>query len=719
MIAAVIPTKRSPALKQLVGSHKTGEIEVLEIPDPQPRRGSVLVRNRASLVSAGTERAMMEFAKKGVLGKARARPDLVRKVLDKVSRDGVVAATRAAFARLDEPFAPGYSCAGVVIDAGDGSSGLAPGDDVACGGAGYASHAEMVSVPHNLCAKVPDGVSHEDAAFVTVGSIAMHGFRLSGATVGDRVAVIGAGLVGQLAIQIAAAAGCRVIALDIAEQKVDLARATGASDGYVIAEGANLADAFAGARAADVVLVCAATKSSDPIHLAAEIARDRARVVAVGDVGLELDRRAFYHKELDLVVSRSYGPGRYDPSYEEGGHDYPIGHVRWTEKRNFESFLELVAAGKVTPGKLITHRYTIDEAKKAYEALSAGDCMGVVLSYPGDATVAPVARVDLRPAKPAKKDTVGLSVVGAGMFARSILLPAIAKARGVRRDGIASMPAMDAEAAGKKYKFAFCTSTIDEILQSENTDAVALPTRHSSHPALVKQVLEAGKAVIVEKPLAIDRAGLALVEETLKEHPNVLSVGFNRRFSPVAAMMRKALGGATPMAMHYTVNAGAVPADHWTRDPKEGGRVLGEAGHFIDLMCFLCGGLPESVVATGDAMDECHATIRFADGSTGSLMYTPRGDSSHTKERLEVFAGGMVVVMEDFRRLSVTRNGKTSAKTMRQEKGHGAEVQAFVDAVRAGGPAPVSFEVIRAVTLATLGIVKSAAGGRAVAIEDA
>jgi len=710
-------------MKQLVASYRTGELAVLEVPTPAPGRGAVLVRNRSSLVSSGTERAMLELARKGLVGKARARPDLFRRFMEKVQRDGLLQATRAALARLNEPFAPGYSCAGTVVESGDTEGAFAPGDRVACGGLGYASHAEYVVVPVNLCAKVPEGVALDAAAFVAVGSIALHAFRLSGAALGELVAVVGAGLVGQLALQIARAAGCRTVAVEADASRAALARELGAEAAYLSSE-EGVAEKILAAFpvGADAVLVCAATSSNEPLSLAAAIARDRARIVAVGDVGLDIPRREFYRKELSVVVSRSYGPGRYDAGYEEHGLDYPPGYVRWTEKRNFEEFLALVAAGKLTPERLVTHRFPIERAQEAYDLVTRGEgrCLGVLLEYPGEPSAPARSRVDLGPRPRGERlDVLRVGFVGAGAFARSILLPAFCRSREVRLTGIASASGLTARDAGARFGFAYCTARVEDILSDAETDAVVIATRHSTHAELAARALEAGKAVFVEKPLAIDRAGLERVEEALRSSRGLLAVGYNRRFAPLARELRTALAGAGPLAMHCTVNAGPLPADHWLRDPAEGGRVVGEIGHFVDLMCFLCGARPVAVFAAGDGREEASATLRFADGSVGSVAYTSRGDASFSKERLEVFAGGAAFVLEDFRRLLAVRGGRTRTSKAAQDKGHAAEVAEFVAAARSGGPAPVPWEELRAVSLATLAVAESASTGAVVRIDGA
>ncbi len=691
---------------------------MVDVPAPSVAEpGGVLVRTTASLVSAGTERMVMELGKKSLVGKARARPDLVQKVLQKLSRDGVVATARTVFAKLDVPNPLGYSSVGVVVDADDAP--FAAGERVACAGAKVANHAEVNAVPRNLCARIPAGVSDEEASFVTIGAIALHGVRTAQTQLGERVAVIGLGLIGMLAMQLLRAQGCKVLGVDPDPKKLQLAKELGCD--AVAAPGAAAVEAMSGlsqGRGADAVVICAATPANDPVELAGELARDRARVVAVGAVGMNLPRRPYYDKELVFLQSRSYGPGRYDPVYEERGVDYPIGHVRWTEQRNLESFLEAIASGAVNVKKLITHRFTIERAEEAYQLISgeSGEpFLGVVLTYEGAG--AGVKTVDVSDhAAPKGSDEVGIAFVGAGAFATGVLVPAFAKASGAKLVSIASGRGVTARHLAQKFRFSKATSDLAEQLSDAQVDAVVLATRHHLHAPQAVAALDDGKHVFVEKPLALDEAGLQSVLASQARSGRLLMVGFNRRFSALARNLQEQFAARTgPLVMNYRVNAGALPADSWIKDPAVGGgRIVGEGCHFIDLMSFVSGALPVRVHAerAGVGDDDVSATLRFSDGSIGTLHYVASGDPAHPKERLEVLGDGSVAVLDDFRALDVSKGGKRRrATSLLQDKGHDAEVKAFIEAVRKGSPPPIAYASLAATTRATFAILESLATG--------
>ncbi|HEX8903703.1 MAG TPA: bi-domain-containing oxidoreductase, partial [Longimicrobiaceae bacterium] len=653
-------------MKQVVQHVRTRRLEVAEVPEPAPRAGGVLVRNVASLISAGTEKMLVDFAGKSLVGKARERPDLVRQVLDKVRKDGIGPTVQTVLSKLDQPLPLGYSCAGVVEEAGRGAPEFAPGDRVACAGMGYASHADVVFVPRNLAVAIPPEVSFEDAAYVTVGAIALQGVRVTEARLGEAVAVIGLGLLGQLAVQILRSAGCRVIGIDLDPAKVALARELGAEAAVLRTDDVQAAvSAFTGGRGADAVVITAATSSSDPVELAGEIARDRAVVTMVGATGMEIPRKPYYEKELQLRLSRSYGPGRYDPEYEEKGHDYPAGYVRWTERRNMEEFLRLIAAGQVTPAKLTTHRFPVDRAEAAYELIGGktGEAFaGVVLTYPERRT--PVRTVRLAERAPVA-GALGVGFVGAGNFARAVLLPAFAKAERVSLVGVSTATGMNARAAGERHGFAYATTDTAALLADPAVHAVVVATRHGSHARFAAQALRAGKAVFLEKPLAIDEEGLAEVLAAQEESGGVLAVGFNRRFSPLAEEVRRAFTPGLPLAIQYRVNAGAIPRASWIHDPEDGGgRIIGEVCHFVDLCQFLADDIPVEVFAhalegpEGGLHDTVTITLRFAKGSIASIAYFATGDKSFAKERVEVFGGGTLAVLDDFREVTISRGGK-------------------------------------------------------------
>ncbi len=705
-------------MKQLLQNLRARAPHLAELPVPTPQSGTVLVRTAASLVSAGTERTLVEFAGKSLLGKARSRPDLLRQVLDKARREGLLNAAQASFGRLNEPMPLGYSSAGVVVELGEGVQGFRVGQRVACAGGGHAVHAEYAVVPQNLLAALPDEVEYESAAFATLGAIALHGFRLSEVQVGERVAVIGLGLLGHLAASIAAAGGCQVLGIDIDAARVELARKLGLQAiPRALAEQAALA--ISGGDGFDAVLVCADTESNDPIELAGEIARDRAKVVAIGAVGLETPRRSYYAKELSLIVSRSYGPGRYDPGYEEAGLDYPIGYVRWTEGRNLQAFVYLLANGAVDVGKLISHRFSIEKAVQAYELIqSKKSFLGVLITYGQPrATLAKSANT-VRYADVAEpiKGKVQLGVLGAGNYARHTFLPALKGMRDVELVGIASASGRPAADLARRFRFRYASSEAEQVISDKSINAVAVLTRHHLHASQTEAALKAGKHVYCEKPLGLKEKELVAIEKLLiKMGAPHLTIGFNRRFAPLSTELMKFLDGRKePLVANYRVNAGALPLNHWLHDPAiGGGRLLGEGCHFIDYLIFLVGAPPIAVSAQAlpdegqYRQDNVQVTLRFANGSLGTLAYLANGDRAVSKERLEIFSGGKVAVLDDFRSLDLTANGRTRGLRASQDKGHRAAWQAFARSLQAGGLPPIPYEQIFSGARATFAAVRS------------
>jgi predicted dehydrogenase len=706
-------------MKQVAHRLRDGRITLVDVPVPAPRAGWILVANRSSLISAGTERSKVELGSKNLVQKARARPDLVRKVVDRARVEGVRPAFSAARERLGTLAPLGYSSAGVIIRLGSGVAGVSPGDRVACAGGGFANHAEVVSVPSNLIAAIPAGVSFESAAYATVGAIALHGVRRAEATVGERIGVVGLGLVGQLALMILAAAGCKTVGIDPDPDAVALARRGGAHvfsrDQVGLEEAVREASDGIGL---DAVLVCAAGRTSDPIELSARLARDRGRLVVVGDVAVEAPRELLYEKELELRLSRSYGPGRYDRDYEERGRDLPPGYVRWTEQRNLQAFLELVATGRVDPSSLTTHRFPVEQAEDAYAAL-AGEgerAFGVLLEY-GYTEQAQEAR-PLRPRSTAGSASIGL--IGAGSFARGILLPALRDA-GAEILAVASEGGLSAADVASRFELARAAGSADEIFADEEIDAVVIATRHSTHAELAAAALRAGKAVFVEKPLALSEAELLEVETAL-EGAAPLMVGFNRRFAPLAVRLRAELAGIEAPVLLARVNAGPLPEDHWLHDPEDGGgRLLGEGCHFVDLLAHLAGAPPLVLQAAGvssglrplECSDGIVATLRFANGAVGTLLYSGGGDARLPKERVEAFGGGLSAVLDDFRRLELYRGGRRELVKQRQDKGHRAEIAHFVQVVR-GDAEAVDVESYISSTRATLALAESLRTGGSV-----
>jgi polar amino acid transport system substrate-binding protein len=708
-------------MKQVIQSYRTGVLKVADVPAPGVEAGSVLVVTSASLVSIGTEKMVMDLAKKSLIGKARDRPDLVKKAIERIGRDGIVATVGAVRSKLDQPIPLGYSSVGTVVAVGDGVTGISTGVRVACAGAKVANHAEVNLVPQNLCALVPDGVIDEVAAFVTVGAIALQGVRIANAALGEVFAVIGLGLIGQIALQLVKAAGGRVLGIDLDPAKVELARKLGADAAVVRSDDVlALAAALTGGRGVDGVLITAATASNDPVQLAGELCRDRGRVVVVGAVGMEIPRRPYYDKELSFFLSRSYGPGRYDPLYEESGIDYPIGYVRWTEQRNMEAFLDQCAAGRLNLQPLITHRFPIERAEEAYSLIAKGaDAMGIVLTYQAHETASRTVEIPQR-SRPIRGD-VRISVVGAGGFASGVLVPALAKVPNVRLDAIVSARGLSCRHLADKFGFERCSTETDAILTDPNTDAIVIATRHNLHARQVVAALEAGKHVFVEKPLALTPEELDAILTAQARAEKVLLVGYNRRFSPLARELAGFLADRrSPLVMNYRVNAGPIPPESWIHDPSiGGGRIVGEVCHFIDLAAFLAGAPPISVHAQGVAPgsgvrsdDNVLITVGFGDGSLCSIAYVASSDTSAGKERLEVMGAGSFALLDDFRLLDLHRGGKRRAiHKFVQDKGHRAEMQEFVEAVRRGRKYPIDLGTMAAVSRATFAAVDSLRDG--------
>ena len=722
-------------MKQILQSFKTGEMWLAEVPAPLCKGSGAVVRTCASFVSAGTERMLAEFAKKNLVGKALQMPDQVKKVLRKMKTEGIFATLEKVQAKLDQPIPLGYSSAGVVVEAGRGCGDLKVGDRVACGGAGFANHAEFDYVPKNLLVKIPDGVSFEDASCATVGSIALQGVRQCDVRLGETVAVIGLGLMGALAVQMLKASGCRVIGFDPNPQRCALAEELGC-DRAVGGDLAGAAMSFSGGQGVDAVLITAATHSDEPVTVAAEICRKKGRVVVTGLVGMNLPRDQYYKKEIDFKLSCSYGPGRYDPVYEEQGVDYPFAYVRWTEQRNMAAFLQLVAEGKVTPSKLVTHRFAFDDALDAYQILlgiKKEPYLGIVLEY--EAAKELTRRVDFASAGGATSggtrscaSVAGVSFLGCGNFAKAVLLPTVKKTSGVTLRGICTASGMNCGETGKKEGFAFATTDQQEVLKDAATDLVVVTTRHDLHAAQVQAVLAAGKCVFTEKPLCINEEQLAALAgeggdgATSKgERLSRVMVGFNRRFSPHAKLLKEYFAKRTlPLVMHYRVNAGSIPRDVWIQDPLTGGgRMVGEGCHFIDFMSFVCGAPVVKVQAmciqTANAAetpeDSLSANLLFADGSVGTLEYVALGDTTLPKEVCEIHGGGSTAVMDNF---CVTRcSGKLGTRKLKgkQQKGFAEEVAATIDAVRQGAPMPISWNEIVNVTRSTFAILKSLKSG--------
>lgn len=707
-------------MKQIQQSYRSGELKLADVPVPRASGGGVLVETCVSLISSGTEKQLMDLAKASLAGKAMARPDLVRRVVRNMKRDGLRSTLDKVFAKLDTPIALGYSLAGRIIEVGRKVPGHAVGDRVACAGAGFANHAEFNVVPKNLIARIPDGVTDEDASFVTLGAIALQGVRIASPTLGERVVVMGLGLIGLLTVQLLKANGCRVLGFDPNASRVALARELGAD--ISVSEG--LAEAvfgFTGGYGADAVVLTAATKSSEPLNVAAEISRLKGRVVVVGLVGMTIDREPFYKRELDLRLSMSYGPGRHDPGYELDGHDYPLSYVRWTEQRNLSAFLELVADGRVTPQKLITHRFPIAEAERAYALMEMSEPhLAILITYPERETGAIIERtLSTRPAVPRRRDKSNVAFIGLGNYAKGVLLPAVRKILGVSLTFVATSTGISAGHSASKYGFAAATTDPATVIADAATDTVFVATRHDTHACLTAAALKAGKHVFCEKPLAVGAEDLNEVRAAAAASTAVLTVGFNRRFAPMLVAAHDALAPRSgPLVMLYRVNAGAIPGDSWIQREEGGGRVVGEVCHFVDALTFLCGAPPVEVAAMAARGhdDAVSVVLRFADGSTGTIVYSSLGEPSVSKESIEVFAAGKVVQLEDYVRLVITERGRRNEHKAAQDKGQTALVAAFMAAAQGRAAAPIPLNELIAVTETTFAIEEALRTGAVVEV---
>lgn len=691
----------------------TGATEVADVPSPGATAGHLLIRTTRSLISSGTERMLVDFGKGNMLDKARQQPDKVRMVLEKARTDGVMPTLAAVRNKLDQPLAMGYCNVGMVVEVGAGVTGFALGDRVASNG----PHAELVRVPVNLAARIPETVSDDAAAFTVIAAIGLQGIRLVQPTLGEVVVVTGLGLIGLLTVQLLRAHGCRVLGIDLDRAKLDAARAFGAETVDLSAgeDPVAAATVFSRGRGVDAVIVTAATKSNEPMHQAALMCRKRGRIVLVGVTGLELSRADFYEKELSFQVSCSYGPGRYDPSYEEKGQDYPVGFVRWTEQRNFEAVLDMLADGRLDVTPLLSHRFALADAEQAYALVGGGQqSLGVLLDYPlASEAAAPSLRrrtvtFQEEHRAPIQGDRAAVAFVGAGNYATSVLIPAF-KATGARLVSVATSSGKSGVHAGRKYGFGETTTDTASLFTNEMVDAIVVTTRHDTHARFVLDALAARKHVFVEKPLCLTVDELeGIAAAYAKADGALLMVGFNRRFAPQVQKIKSLLGGiSVPKSFVMTVNAGAIPAEHWTQDRRAGGgRILGEGCHFIDLLRFLAGA--PIVTHSGTALlaqtgDTVTMQLGFADGSIGTIHYFANGSKSFPKERLEVFAQGRVLQLDNFRKLrGFGWPGFGTMNLWQQDKGQKACAAAFVRALEERGPSPIPFEEILEVSRVTI-----------------
>ncbi len=692
-------------MKQVLENLRNGEISVDEIPTPLVKPGNVLVRNHYSLISAGTEGGTVKLGKMSLLGKAKARPEQAKKVLAVARTKGILTAYQAANRSLDMPIVLGYSCAGEVIAIGEGITDLAVGDKVACAGVGYANHAEIVTIPRKLCVNVPDELSLRYAAFTTLGAIALQGARIAKIRLGDNVVVIGLGLVGLLTVQLLRSAGCNVFGIDVDENQLSFVKNLGYCQ-VAHNDADNLVEqvmAFTSGHGADSVIITAATSDNGPVELAGKIARNKARVVAVGRTEMKAPRETYLFKELELCTSYAYGPGTGDENYEVKGIDYPIGYVRWTENRNMSAFIKLLSHSKLELEPLITQEFNIDEAESAFNTIintNKPRPIAILLKYPLNQEFPDTKDLSIvqfkstnKKIKKIKKTKVGISLIGAGSHATNELIPILQKLKNVEFRGISSATGVRASSLGKKYKFSFCTSDPEYILQDEKTDCVYILTRHDTHAALTISSLESGKHVFVEKPLALNYAELQSVIEAYQSTNLTLLAGFNRRYAPMANKMKNYFKSrAQPLSMHYRSNVGYRPPNHWLHDPLQGGGViLGEACHFIDF----CYWFIESNINSVDvnalngndtgliSEDNVHITISFEDGSISTITYLSNGSTSHSRERIEVHCDNKTAVLVDFKRLELA-DGKTikrSREWISADMGHLAQSKAFVSCI--------------------------------------
>ncbi len=706
-------------MQQLTQKLGSGDMIIQEVPYPQLGKGMVIVKNHYSIISAGTEGSTVVAARKSLLGKAKERPQQVKQVLDTLKKQGPIQTYRAVMKKLDAYSPLGYSCAGEVIEVGEGITEFQVGDKVACAGAGYANHAEIVSVPINLCVKLNKEANLKDAAYNTLGAISMQGVRQADLRLGESCVIIGLGLLGQLAALILKASGVTVIGIDVSEAAVKQAVDNNVVDIGLLKSAAGIEEQILNATqgyGADAVIIAAATNSLDPINFAGAIARKKGRVVVLGAVPTGFDRDPYwYRKELELKMACSYGPGRYDLNYEEKGIDYPLPYVRWTEKRNMKAFQNLIATNKIDIDYLTTHEFDFDNAKDAFDLVvsKSEPFTGIALKYDIE-KVANKSKITTK--QPEKLGKINISFIGAGSYAQGNLLPNIPETKDVARIGVLTNTGTTSKRVAEKFKFQFCATQETDIFD-ENTNTVFVATRHDSHGAYVLKSLKANKNIFVEKPLCLSESELEEIIEAQSKANKAVMVGFNRRFSPLTTKLKKAIGN-NPMTMLYRINAGAIPGDNWVQDLEiGGGRVIGEVCHFIDYLTYLNGSLPVKVSATAlpdanNLNDTLNILIQFENGSSGIVAYYANGSKSMTKEYVEVFSAGQSAILNDFKELKIYGKGKPKkTKILNQNKGQKEMVEAFVNSLLEDGKAPISFEEIVSVTKASFKVLESVKHG--------
>ena len=744
-------------MKQIVQNYKTGELKLEEAPIPSIKAGGILVKNQCSLVSIGTERSMTELAQKNIIGKAKQRPDLVKQVITKAKKDGIINTINTVKNKLDVVKPLGYSSSGIVIGVGEGADEeFELSDRVACAGAGYASHADIIFVPKNLCAKIPENVSFEDAACSTIGAVALQGVRVTNPLLGEKMAVIGLGLVGQITAQILRSTGCTVLGFDVNPDMVATALKLGLECGISdLSDVESAVKSISKGYGMDGVIITASTQSNSPVEMAAEIARDNGRVVVVGNVGMNIPRDIFYKKELELRLSRSYGPGRYDTVYEEKGIDYPYSYVRWTEKRNIETVLELLSQKKLQVSPLITHSFPIESAETIYELLNGkvdihnsiiakhrlplkienkndksiekdDKLLGILIKYKDEHSFESTLQIPKSKLSTPSDSThnqiaINVGLIGAGNFVKSTLLPILKNLSNIRLKGLATSTGINAKINAEKHDFEYCTTNYHEILNDNEIDIVIIATRHDLHWKLAVEALKNEKDIFVEKPLATCEEDLNKIIDSWKHKKQRLMVGFNRRFSPFSIKIKEFFNNRKePLTLNYRINAGFISKNNWVNDPNEGGgRIIGEVCHFVDLLHFFVNVEPVKVYAelmsnsNNYVNDNININMKFKDGSIGSITYVSCGDKSFSKERLEIFGNGSVAVIDDFKSGILVRNGKTrKIKGAFNDKGHKKELEEFVSSVSNGKESPISFKESVLATRITFKIIESIRTGK-------
>lgn len=715
-------------MKQLIQNYRTGELQLVEVPDPIIRSGGVISKTVNSLVSVGTEKLMVDLAKKGYLGKALARPDLVKQVINKLKVDGLIDTYKAVMSRLDSPMTLGYSSSGLVEAVGENVAETVKGDRIACFGDGFATHSELSFVPKNMFVKIPDKVSFEQASFVGLGSIALNAIRIADLTFGENVAVVGLGLLGQLSVQILKAFGCKVIGIDINESKAKMALESGCDKAVIIGKdevGQAVLD-FTKGQGADAVIIMAGSQDNQPIELAAEISRDKGRIVACGMISLDVPRQEFFKKELSVIVSRATGPGKFDPIYENNGIDYPLPYVRWTTQRNMGCFLQLVADGKVKLDKLISHRFKIDDALNAYDMILKGteSYLGILIEYkhPG----LPKNKVKLAgnrhqiDAGKKMQGEIGIGLIGAGLHSNTSLLPALKKIRNIKFVGIADAEGFKGRHSGIKYGFEYCVSDYKEMLDDSSINAVLIATRHNLHAQMVMDSLRAGKHVFVEKPLAMNCGEIKEIYQVYGQTNRQLMVGFNRRYAPYSQTAKELIGNNSNLVVNCRVNAGFVPKESWVYDTTEGGgRIVGEVCHFIDLIQYLTNSMVVKVFAectSEKGEDNLVATLKLENGSVATILYASQGDKLLPRERVEVFSGNSVSVIDNFKSFFFAKDGKAKRKSsFNIDRGYEGEFKAFFDSIIQGKSAVGMDEYVNT-THTTFAITESIKTGKLIEI---